>query len=848
MQFIENLRLTPNMPFASRVHGFWRSFVLALGLALASMMGVFEPLDGILYDAFVRHSPGSSVVMRKVVLVESPAAEPSAPSVRWDSVAAGLIARGASQVVFTGAPPGSREVVESLLKNPKVIVSGGLRDNTADASKAIFSVPRGARDLSLQAASVVADPLMGVHRGQHYMYRIGDRDLPTLEALTASRLGIGVPGEGHYLIDFSGDASGFPRVTLNQLLNREVSEGVLQGRTVLIDPAGGNIHRMVVTPITKSGREVSELEYHAYALDTLLRGTAVSSFSPLTMGAAVIGIWLLCLTIMQPMQFRQAVVAASLMTTGLALLSWGLLPAGYHLPVIGPILVIAASLVSVFLSKTESQNQALERLATEANLAVSARLTGQGVSFDDAFWSNVLAMIDQLLPVTRVVLLERAEGSRHVSEVRSLRCSAGAVEERRRDFSRAPYSTAIEKGKAVETGNYLIDAGPGEHQFLAPLVWGGQVLGFWAFGIPRLQMVNSAMLMHAADLLGKKLSELMFARRQGVAYPAIAAGWRDRLADQRDVSILNLSQHLSMIESHIHVLEDVFNGMEVPTMVSDLFGRPLLSNASMKALPLPEKNRSETDSIAGLLETFCQLAPEEVRTALAGVVFNGERFETFGCIGKTRHRLRVSRLYSGARPMTGNEVLQHIHGLMVQVFPVTRMETIEDTQRESRPLIAPPKHEATVVAGGAEVEEVDLLDVMDEAIASIASSPEHEALSFAVNGSRSDVKVLAQRSKLKDILTTLVRFLAEDSRQRGEITVNLDTQKDDLIIDMQNKGFGMPDDKLQAMLEGADVPRSDYLRRLRQLRESAIGNQGRLDLRSTVGGGYVAKLTMRLAG
>jgi len=49
------------------------------------------------------------------------------------------------------------------------------------------------------------------------------------------------------------------------------------------------------------------------------------------------------------------------------------------------------------------------------------------------------------------------------------------------------------------------------------------------------------------------------------------------------------------------------------------------------------------------------------------------------------------------------------------------------------------------------------------------------------------------------------------------------------------------------MLDGPALPKSDYLRRIKQLRNSAFGNHGRLALRSTVGGGYVAQATMRLA-
>lgn len=833
MQFTEKIRLTPGGLTSLRVYGFWRSFIFALVLGLLSIWGILEPLDGLLYDFFVRNSAGPNPVARKVVLVESPVTAFSSDStIRWDELANDLISRGAAQVIFTDVPISQNATVETLFKNPKVILGADL-----------------ASDVGLHAASVISDPLLGVHRYQRYAYRVGDKAVPSLEALAASRLGIHVPKEERYLVDFSGNASGFPRMKLNQVLSLDLIDDVVRGRVILIGPAGNGFSRTVVTPITEGNRQVTELEYHGYALDTLLRGTPVASLHPIAKGLVVIGIWLVCLLILQPMPFRKAVLTASFLALGLVSFAWLLLSQGFHLPVLGSILVIGSSLVSIFLSKTESQNQALARLATETNLAASGRLAGQSVPFDDAFWSHVLAMVDQILPLTRVVLLERGNGGKHVREVRSLRCTVNVIEERRRDFWRAPYSTAIEKGEAIEVGKYLMAAEPGEHQFLAPLVWSGQVLGFWVFGIHRSQMTNRSTLMHAINVLSKQLSELMFERRQNMMQLATTASWREHLIDQRDLSIQTLSQHLNMIDRHINVLEDMFNGLEAPTMVYDLFGRPLVSNARMKSLLQAAEVQAEAQSVADLLETVCSLSSEEARAALVGVVFNGDSFEREARVGNTRYVLHVSRLRNSAVQVTsGEEVLQHIHGLMIQLLPVTNLEKREreHSQRLLRGTELPPDGEGSLGAQEGE-ESVDVLHAVEEAIASTASSPEHEALSFAVNAPKSNAKVLANPRKLKDILTALIRFLAEDSKQQGKITVNLDTNEEGLVIALQNNGFGMPNEKLQAMLDGPALPKSDYLRRIKQLRNSAFGNHGRLALRSTVGGGYVAQATMRLA-
>ena len=822
------------------------------------MSGGFAPLDGRLYDFFVRHSPELHPVERKVVLVESPASAFSDATIRWDRLADELIALGAAQVIFTEVPSGASATGEMLLKNAKVILGGDLSAETDGTSTVASGFASGAEDIPPQAASAIADPLFGVHRTQRYAYRVGDKEVPSLEALAAHRLGIDVPKEGQYLVDFGGSASGFPRIKLSQALDGKLIEDLVRDRVILIGPSGDRFHRTVVTPITEGSLKVSELEYHGYALDSLLRGAPITSLHPIASGLVVIGTWLLCVVLLQPMPFRKGVLSATIIALGYILLAYlSLLSQRFHFPVLGPILVIGSSLVSIFHSKTEYQNQALARLVTETNLAASGRLTGQSVPNDAAFWSHVLSMIDQMLPLTRVVLLERMAAGRHVKEVQSLRCAVDAIGERRRDFGRAPYAIAIEKGAAVEVRNYLIDVQAGEHQFLSPLVWSGQVLGFLAFGIDQSQMQNRATLMRAVDVLGKRLAELMFERRQNKTQSVMAASWQEHLIDQRDRSIQNLTQHLNMIDRHMNVLEDMFNGLEAPTMVYDLFGRPLISNVRMKSLLQKAEVDAEEQSAADLLQTVCALSSEESRAALVSVVFDGGSVERAARVGSSRYLLHVSRLLNSAvsagagsaGSMTGQDVLQHIHGVMIQLFPVTNLD-VRDRQRAEQ--LARREEPASVEPAVDDVpegeEEVDVLHAVEAAIASTAASPDHETLSFAVNGPQGDTRALANPKKLTDMLNALIHFLAEDSKQSGKLTVTLDTDGDDLVIDLKNNGFGMPNEKLQAILEGPALPRSDTLRRIQQLRSSAFGNNGQLALRSTVGGGYVATATMRLAG
>lgn len=836
--------------FIPGAYGFWRSLVLAVAVALLSLSGLFATADMRLYDMFVRHAPEFTPVKRQVALVESPLSAFTDAAVPWDGLAERLIAQGARQVVFTVAPEGDPRVSAALLANPKVVLGSNL-DNVDNGPGSPDQVESAAAVSSEQgqAVAAIAESLDGVHRHQRYAHGNGKTARPGLEAAVAARLGVAVPATGTYLIDFSGRESSFPRVALNDLRTEGVIDDMVRDRVILIGPGNERFLRTLVTPLTEGGRGISVLEYHAYALDSLLRGTAIASLPPLAGAFIVLFVWLACFLALQSMPFRKAVATASALGLGLLLLSGLLLMAQVHVPVSACIVIIGLSLVSVFHSKTEHQNRALARIVRETQVRGLDRPSAQPVPNGPGFWTDVLAMVDQILPLTRVVLLERVQGAKRLQEMGALRCSIDSIQERRRDFARAPYSTACETGKAIEVKGYLDDAAAGEHQFLAPLVWSGEVLGFWAFGVDHSRLSDRDTLMRAVDALSQRLSELLWDRRDRMASPGPAPVWREYLIDQRDLAIKKLGEHLQRIERHLDVLEDMFNGLEAPAMVYDLFGRPVVSNERMKALLKANALDVGGKSAADLLEAVCILSAEDARSALISVVFDGASFERVARIGGARYLLHVSCLRNSAQPVwIGADVLQHIHGLMIQLFPVSGA-ALRETQRvaniAANELDAP--NDGTGGDGGSGLEPVDALHEIETAIASTAAIAEHETVSFAVCGSKERTKVLANPRKLRDAFSTLIQFLAQDAKKPGQVTVKLDTDGDKLVVDMQNEGFGMPDEKLQAMLDGPTPPRSELLQRIRRLRDDALDKQAEVAIRSAVGSGYVAKATLRLA-
>ena len=93
-------------------------------------------------------------------------------------------------------------------------------------------------------------------------------------------------------------------------------------------------------------------------------------------------------------------------------------------------------------------------------------------------------MINQSLNLKRMIFLERVPNDHRLKEIKAFECSIHDVVDLRRDYERTPYSTVIQEQKPLlQTKPYLLPLAVEDQQYLAPLMFAGDVLGFWAFTV-----------------------------------------------------------------------------------------------------------------------------------------------------------------------------------------------------------------------------------------------------------------------------------------------------------------------------------------------------------------------------
>ena len=858
---------------SKKTHGFWQSLFLASLIGTASTVGFFSAVDGFMYDSFVRNTPSFQSANRQVVLIDVPVARFSTNDVDWETLIDRATGMGARQVVFTIAPTLNFDRLARILNRKNVIVGEAIKPDRDNLEDNVFVSAPLIGNLTFPAVSAISDRLFGIHRYQQYSFPVIAVSVPTLEALAARRLGIDVPNDGQFMVNFAPSQSRLPRMTLDQVLEGGLIREIVQGRVVLFGPALGRMHRDVVTPITAGARQVSELEYHGYALDSLLRNAAIM---PLWTGApAVVALlmWSLCFLLVQARSFRQGMVIVTLMAVAFCGFAWlALAWANVHVPVAAGLLVLGTTLVSVFQRKGQRQNRQLSQLVNETTLIAGAYEETSNVVASGNFWPHVMAMLDQMLPLTRAALLARSDQPGLASLVQTLRCDRDVIKERRRDYRRTPYSTALDQNGPVVVRGYLKDGHDREVQLLVPLSFAGQVLGFLALGVPKTQTGDMPALMRTAVMVSEHLSELMLEYSKARERDTAVERWQKNLRDPRDEAVSALSRNVRLISRRIIILQDMVNSLDAATAVYDLFGRTLFVNARMKQSLAKAGVDGSGHTAADLLVLACAMTLDEARSVITRVVLDRHSFERTGSLGDQPILLMVSALQDTAVAADAAlDPLENIHGIMFQFFlnstvakreirrvdSITRVSgVLEDALVSLHEIAAGPVQPqigriSNLLAsatqgeeGTLETEPVDVWHALELAVGLVRSDPRLEQVAFNLEGDRSNVTTAVLYGEFELALAALLRLLAEDTRDPGSVTIAIGHENGHVTIEMRNNGFGMPDEKLQSMLTGPKLPQLPALRLVRQLRSAAFGEEGQFSLFSEVGSGYVCRIVL----
>jgi signal transduction histidine kinase len=876
------------------------ALAILITISALTFAGALRPVDGLVRDIVGRLMPAPAP-NSDLLLLETPATPEAAPD--WQAVVGELRRLGARQMIFVSAAGAAGQMPSAGTAPADLIIGIEANLDRRQSDRWLPERPLASPLPPNTGLSVVGAAEFGVHRRHLLAIDIDGVRHPTIEALAAARLNgaAWTPPRGDaYLISYASGIAALPKTTLDRLMAGDLVESLVRGRTVIIGPGPGGSASRIHVPLFLESPWISELEYHGFALQTLLSGQIVRELTPAAATALIAGLLAFVVVFAYLAGQRHAplivmgVMAGSIVADGVLLVLLD-----RSLPLVGMLLALGGYLALAIFHRIRAKGQLLERLVRDVSVRVRERLNPTTAASEDKPWGQVSAMATELLELNRCIFFETVPGEARLREVEALGCSFDDIAERRRDYRRSPFADAIAGGGPTRTARQVLKAhGDEEDQFLAPLIFGGDLLGFWAFSVPRQRWTNSPGFMTLARAFAERASDYLAGVRQRAmllsADPGKAA-LANPVAGDDAGSEFRLSPLLELLNRRLVLTEEVLTGISTATIVFDAFGRVLQSNKQMRRL-LSVVDISPTEITPLELVTRLTDVPEEhVRRYLRYVMLEQGTISvpTQMTAGGKRYLLYISSIDPmPQRERVTAEPLSALRAILCELLDITaidRLFSMKEVMSEhlsfrlrnslaamfmAAELLNSPnltEERRTQILGNlkgsiklskeaferfesmldvplvsdlAERYPVDLrMAIMDAVSANQADAARHR-VQIAADIPEAVSLVIGGRQELVGLIRTILILLIQDSEEKSAINVVLREGDQDVTLKIENKGFGLPQERLNAYLAGPEEPQTSTFKLIRLGRMDAERWGGRLESYSTLGVGFRFDLTL----
>ncbi|GGI88101.1 CHASE2 domain-containing protein [Legionella impletisoli] len=591
-----------------------------------SLLNVFKLVEGYVYDYMLVSTPNfQSESNSNVLLIQANQGVHAISEASWIQFLEGIEQYKPSQVVFLFFPTQASTLFYSKAKQYKNVVFG--RRILSDTQGSVLEPwPESAKAFNLPfGVKALPENQYGVYRFQRTVYSLNNQSLPAVEVRVAEQLGLctKLPKAKRYYVDFLSGSATLPFLTLFQAFQGDLVSEMIKNRAVIIGVASQRSNDLT-TPLIRNGQTLSEPQFHAYALQTLLSQQTIRWMGSLFSFLLLVLVSMVSLLMLNN-TYRQTttILLFSLLILDF-LLAWAIL-AWFKLwiPLVGLWLIHIALYVVLTRYRLIDEEKKSLRALFELSSKIQDKPLYSKLYASDQYWSNVIVMLNQTLELSCAIFLECIPNSHRLKEVSALNCSLSHINERRRDYHREPYKTAIETQKLIQVEAF-IRCGDGKNQFLFPLIHMNEVLGFWAFCIEKEQKLSRDKKIYI-NQLGHQIAFFLHLREQWLQ--------EEQYKENIILRFLNLERHYSVaekmkllleqLERRLTITQDFLNAQSTGCIYFDLFGRKLLANKRIEQIFKRAEIPIEEISALDLLESITELNLDKAREVLQELIVKG---------------------------------------------------------------------------------------------------------------------------------------------------------------------------------------------------------------------------------
>ena len=815
---------------------------------------------------------------------------------------------GAQTVVFNFLPVSvSPAFYQEAVRYGNVFFGRGL-ELASDEQEALTlaPLPAAAEGLPIQWGIVRLPPTVrGLSRGQSSTFTIAGVQYPALETAAAAQQTVTrLPfARETYLVNFRGAPGSLPRISAERVLAEELVTELVAGRTVLIGAGADDLTPGVYTP-TSGAQFMLMLEYQGHALDTLLTGRRFSEvgrwaglvlFFCVAAGSLVVYEW----PALHSLWSRTLIPLGA--CVGLSLVALFLFR--LWLPLAGMLLVqLLTTLISASY-RAVLANRALDTIVFLLSASLRDRLRSPTVLATDP-WAPVVNMLQQTLDLKRMVFLDRTEGLYHVREVYAFHCSFADIDERRRDYRRAPYSTALAARAPIRLDlaerHYLKtteEEKMQEDQYMVPLIFHDHLHGFWAFGVDRTKAATVRGFTEVIAAYGEQIGKL-FHLGQQAEHAQPPTGWRARLftPQPREEGYKALDRIVTRLEGRLTQLETLLRDLHTATMVYDLLGTPLEVNLRMLELLKDEAIDPYELTSVELIARLTHKDLDSARQALQSVVIAGYELALPITLSKGREHyvvnIRPLRLQEGSELREGPtsfgvsglvcelvdrtsltrlyEIKTHVvdrlatqlrtelatielsssllaDGDLPEEDRTQMVDTIQEKVQQSIDLLTESQQylSSDIYLETVETFPVNIQAVLTEVVETLRPQVEERGIRWEITQPQLMSAVLASPAKIPQVLSAILVVLLRDTADRTALGVKGVENENRIVYAFSNSGFGMPNDHFQEYLSGNGHGAAEELKGLREAIAWVKEWGGSLEAESHISEGIRATLQLR---
>lgn len=884
----------------------WRLSGVVIGAAIALFcwgllcLGILNPVDGALYDAFLRLCARTRPVDARVMLVVCEDSTSADETNTCRGLMDILRQKGASRIVFNFLPHSEEpSFYESAISKEDVSFGRAVVESVETSSEITLGpLPVDTEGLTDRLGVVwAAPPEGGIYRRQLTHLNLDGTLVPTLEWIVAGRRETGdepVTGAS-YRVFFRGGAGSLPTLSANRVLQGELVRDLVDGMTVLIGRNETGPLHMMRTPGVDRNTKMSYLEYQGHALNTLIADRQIHDLN------AVLTLALLTVIIAGSAMLQQSLgPRLSLILTFLfiAVCSVGtyVVLLFFHVWIHTGAFVLAWILLFLAIGQRKLLlvGEAAEKLTY--NLAAFNRglYSPEENKEEVDSWHRFTGFITHMLDIGSLVFLERKGDKFHLEEIVALHCSLRDIKERRRDFRRTPYTDAMKTRGPIRVRNYLVSQDTKECQYLLSIQSGGQLFGFCAFSILEEDVQDivdfEGLLANYSEEMGRLVNE----QRELERLQKRTGLLRRITASERFQTVLDsLKGEILPMHARLQKIEFLMQRIHVSFIIYDLFGRLHLANRPMvdtlTTRGLKPFNMSALDLIVSLTETSLS----DARSVLRSVVMRRETHTMTVQFGSARSfNLLVGPLESPGTDDSGGGTAFGLLGILFELTDTTELDRYfemkaflsEALGKRFRNDLTSIKLAAQLLAGvdiGPE-ERAGMLDIingkiadsvtflrnardylatdagrmwderfpvdavliLESAIADLKAETDAKNVSVTVEKPAVSRLVYASRNGLKSVLSALLEFLLTDAMRDSAIHLALSEGPTKMTLHVSNRGYGMPNDTLQDYLSSKDSLASESMESLGEAIRLCEQWGGSLSMTSEVSVGTTAELNL----